>query len=76
MSEHIETRKKITEIAEVDSFNDLINKSTLSPTDKQIITLHYLNGHDFCFIADRLGFSESTIKRRHKKSLAKLAKLL
>lgn len=76
MSKHIETRKKIAEIAEVDSFYDLINKATLSTDDKQILVLHYINGYDLRFIADRLGYSESTIKRRHRKALVKIAKLL
>lgn len=76
MSEHIETRKKLKGIASVSSFTSLINSVTLSQTDKQILVLHYLDDKDFAYIADTLGFSESTIKKRHRKILAKLSKVL
>lgn len=76
MSTHIETRKKVQEIADISSFNDLINRTTLSDIDKQILVLHYIDEKDFRFIGDMLGFSESTIKKRHKKILVKLSKVL
>ena len=76
MTKHIDTRRKISEIAEVDSFYSLINRAVLSHEDKQILILHYIDGHDLLFIADLLGYSESTIKRRHKKALQKISKLL
>ena len=76
MSDHIETRKKIKGIASVSSFASLIDSATLSDTDKQILKLHYLDEKDFRFIGDTLGYSESTIKKRHRKILAKLSRLL
>ena len=76
MSKHIETRKKVKEIADISSFHTLINSTTLSETDKQILVLHYIEDKDFRYIGDMLGFSESTIKRHHKKALVKLSKLL
>ena len=76
MSTHIETRKKVKEIADISSFNDLINRTTLSDIDKQILVLHYIQEKDFRYIGDMLGFSESTIKKRHKKILVKLSKVL
>ncbi len=63
-------------IASVSSFHSLINSATLSQADKQILILHYIDGKDFKYIGDTLGFSESTIKKRHKKALNKLKKLL
>lgn len=75
MSEHIEARKKLKDIASVKTFDSLLELSTLDDTDKEIMRLKYLKGKDFCFIGDTLGFSESTIKRKHAKALAKLSKL-
>ena len=75
-SKHIQTRHKIQEIPDVKSFNGLLNNSTLSDMDKQMLEMHYLQGKDFRYIGDTLGFSESTIKKRHKKALQKLNKLL
>ena len=75
-SKHIETRHKIQEIPDVKSFKGLLDNSTLSDTDKQMLEMHYLHGKDFRYIGDTLGFSESTVKKRHKKALQKLNKLL
>lgn len=76
MSEHINTKHKLKEICEVKTFEDLLNSCTLTEEDKTIIRLHYLKGKDLAYIADILGFSESTIKRRHKKILIKLNKII
>lgn len=76
MSKHIETRHKIKDIADISSFNDLLNKSTLSDEDKLFLQLHYIQGKDFRFIGDMFGYSESTMKKRHQKILAKLSRLL
>lgn len=75
-SEHIKTRNKIKEIASVTTFNDLIDMCTITEEDKELLRLHYLQGKDFRYIGDKLGFAESTIKKRHRKALQKLNKLL
>jgi RNA polymerase sigma factor (sigma-70 family) len=76
MTKHIETRRKIKDIASVSSFNELIEAATLTDDDKRILKMHYLSGYDFRMIGDALGYSESTIKRRHKKALTKIGKIL
>nr|DAH73220.1 MAG TPA: ECF sigma factor [Caudoviricetes sp.] len=75
-SQHIETRQKLKDICEVSTFENLINSCTLSDTEKTILRLHYLEGKDFRYIGDELGFAEVTIKKKHKKTLQKLNKLL
>ena len=76
MSKHIETRKKLKGIADISSFTSLLNATTLSDTDKSILQLHYIDEKDFRFIGDMLGYSESTIKKRHKKILNKISRML
>ena len=76
MSKHIDTRNKIKGIASVSSFTSLLESATLSAEDRLIMKLHYLDSKDFQFIADTLGYSESTIKKRHKKILAKISRLI
>ena len=76
MSEHIETRRKLKDIYSIQNFEDLLESCTLTEEDKTILRLHYLKGKDFRFIADELGYSESTIKRHHKKILSKLNNML
>lgn len=75
MSEHIDTRRKIQDISSVKTFEELLENCILTDEDKMLMRLHYLNGKDFRFIGDSLGFSESTIKRRHKKILQKLNRM-
>lgn len=76
MSKHIETRNKIKDIPRVSSFTELIDSAMLTEEDKIMLKLHYIDGHDFRYIGDTLGYSESTMKRRHKKALAKIGRIL
>ena len=76
MSKHTETRNKLKGIADISSFTDLLNKSTISDDDKLLLRLHYLQGKYFRYIGDMLGYSESTIKQRHRRILKKLSKIL
>lgn len=75
-SDHIVTRKKIQSIANISTFNELLDACMLTDEDKQLLRMHYIKGKDFRYIGDTLGFAESTIKRRHRKALQKLNKLL
>lgn len=74
-SKHIEDRRKVKEIPSINTFNDLLEQSTLSEDDKKMLRLHYLEDKDFRYIGDMLGFSESTIKYRHKRAIKKLSAL-
>lgn len=76
MSDHIKTRNKLKSIPKVSTFMELLDSCTLSDEDKEIVKLHYVQNKNLGYIADILGYSESTIKKKHKKILAKLNKLL
>ncbi len=76
MTDHIKTRHKIKAIDKISTFEALLNECVLSDTDKEILRLHYIQEKDFCYIADTLGFSEVTIKQRHRKALKKLSSLI
>ena len=75
MSDTIETRKRLKSIPTVSRFDDLLEQTTLTDIDKEILRLHYLKGNDFRYIGDTLGYAEVTIKKRHIKALKKLSKL-
>ena len=75
MSAHIETSKRLKAIPSVCRFDDLLEQSTLTDEDKEILRLHYLKGKDFRYIGDMLGYAEITIKKRHSRALSKLNKL-
>lgn len=74
-STHIETRRKLKEIYDVCTFRQLLDTVTISQEDKELMNLHYIEDKDFRFIADQLGYSEATIKRKHRKILKKLNRL-
>lgn len=71
MSSHLDTRRKLKAIPNVSRFDDLLDQSTLTCEDKEILRLHYLMGKDFRYIGDTLGYAEVTIKKRHAKALSK-----
>lgn len=75
-SDHINTKKKIKSIYSVKTFEELLQSCVLTEEDKTILRMIYLKGKPLSFIADELGFSESTIKRKHKTILSKLSKLI
>lgn len=76
MSQHIETRRKLKDVSLVSDFEELLALCTLSEEDKVILRLHYLEDKDFRYIGDMLGYSERTIKARHKRALKKLSDAL
>lgn len=76
MTEHIETRTKLKEIVEIQTFSDLLDRCILSEEDRRMMELHYLQDKDLRYIADLLGYSEGTIKKRHRKVLKKLKQIL
>ena len=75
-TDYIKVKHKVKDIPDLRSFNGLLDASTLSDEDKEIMRLHYLKEKDFNYIADTLGFSEAAVKLRHKKAIMKLSKLL
>lgn len=76
MSNHVETRKKLKSIPRVSTLVELLDACTLSDEDKTIIKMHYVQNKNLGYIADILGYSESTIKKKHKKILCKISKIL
>lgn len=69
-------QKALKAIPELKTFEQLLQESTLSELDKQIFRLHYLEDKDFAFIADELGYSESGIRKRHRRAIKKLSSIL
>lgn len=76
MSEHIETRQKLKDIESRSYFNNLLESATLSEDEMLFMRMHYIENKDFRYIGDTLGYSETTMKRWHKKILRKLQKLI
>lgn len=75
MTDHVKIKHKIKAIADVRDFESLLRVSMLSEEDKELLRLYYVNGKNFAFVADTLGYSETYIKKRHKAAILKLNKL-
>lgn len=76
MTKHVKTRRKLKNIADLKSFNEILDNSTLSNEDKFIIKEHYLSDKNFAYIADKLGYAEITVLKKHQKILKKIGKIL
>lgn len=72
--ESMKTRNKLKDIGSVRDLESLINEVVLSEEEKQILMLHYREQKTLLYIADVLGMSEATIKRKHKRLLLKIGK--
>lgn len=73
--ENARTRRKLKEIETIDSFRELIDVLNISEEEKTILELYYLKQKSITYIADILGMSESTVKRKHSKVLKKIGRI-
>ena len=71
-TDHIETRRKLKKIPLVKDFNYIVDRCTLSEEEKEILRMHYIEKKNLAFIGDKLGYSERTIKAKHKACLLKI----
>ncbi len=76
MTNHISTRKKLTDIATVTEFNQLLDLIVLTPQERKIMELHYLQGMSLMQIGFELGYAEITICKKHQKILQRISKVL
>lgn len=76
MTEHISTRKKLTDIVTVTEFKQILDLVVLTPEERKIMELHYLQGLSLMQIGFELGYAEITICKKHQKILQKIAKVL
>ena len=76
MTSHIQTKHRIKSIADIKTFNDILESVKISSIDKEILNRIYVEEQDVNFIADMLGFSGTTIKRRHAAAVKKIQKII
>lgn len=69
------TRKKLKQISSVRDFESLIEQVMLSEEEKKILWLHYKEQKTMSYIADELGLSEISVKKKHRKMLMKIGKM-
>lgn len=57
----------------MNDFNDLLDSLMLSEDERNILELKYHQNKTISYIADTLGMSESSVKKKHTKAMEKIA---
>ncbi len=70
------TRRQVTDMEDIEEYHRLMARVKLTPIERQVCDLKYLEGQNLAFIGDKLGYSESGIKSIHKRALRKIAKMI
>lgn len=76
MSKHIEIKHKVKNINRKTDFNNLLEESMLSDTEKQMMRKFYIENKSVDIIADELGYSPQGILKMHKRILKRIESLL
>lgn len=71
-----ETRNKLKQISSVEDFEQLIECTMLSEEERNIVTMYYKDKKSMQYIADVLGMSESSVKKKHRSALMKVGKTI
>ena len=66
---------KLKQIINVNDFNELLDIAMISDEERKILWMIYKEKKSLSYIADNLGMSESSIKKKHSKLLMKIGKL-
>lgn len=72
MSGHIATKHRLQCINTVAEFQELLDSYVLSGEEKLIMKRIYLDKKNLGYIADELGYSLSTIKRKHQHIISRI----
>lgn len=72
--EKFEVKERLRNIVTVSEFEDLIDQIMLSDEEKQILRMIYKDKKTISYIADTIGLSERSVKKKHSKALLKIGK--
>ena len=70
------TRQMLSDIPIKQDYISLMDSAKLTPTERQVCDYRYLCDYNMAHIGDLMGYSESGIKRIHRRALQKIEKLL
>lgn len=75
MTNHISTRKKLKTLSKR-QFSALICEALLTPRERDIVNMVYIQHKQLDFIADELGYAESTVRLKHRQALQKIKNVM
>ncbi len=73
---NVDTRNALNAIPKRSELKDLLDAVNIGPDDRELMRLRYEEQKTWDFIADTLGYSISSVKRRHGKILDKICKII
>lgn len=70
------TREHLKNLSSVKDLEDIINITLLTPEEIEILTMIYRQGKTLDYIADTMGLSIGSVKKKHRKILLKVGKAI
>lgn len=71
-SERKAKKHALLNIKNIEEYNNFMDSKKLSNEQRQIADMVFVNGYDYRYIGDKLGYSERTIKSKVSKILEKI----
>ena len=71
-SERKANKHALLNIKTIEEYNNFMDSKKLSNEQRQIADMVFVNGYDYRYIGDKLGYSERTIKSKVSKNLEKI----
>ena len=65
-------KKALINIRTIEEYNSFMDEIKLSDEQRKIADMVFINGYDYRYIGDKLGYSERTIKSKVSKILEKI----
>ena len=65
-------KKALINIRTIEEYNSFMDNIKLSDEQRKKANKAFINGYDYRYIGDKLGYSERTIKAKMSKILSKL----
>lgn len=69
-----EIKERLRNMRTISEFNEFLDKILISEEEKEIMRLIYKEKKTLTYVADTLGMSESSVKKKHSKILLKIGK--
>lgn len=76
MTDHVRNKHILQEIGRTSEFEALLTEATITDEDRELMRMFYLKGYNWGLIADTMGYSESCVRKRHKKILKKIIDIM
>lgn len=75
MTDHVLTKKKLKKLTKR-QFGALVCEALLTPREREIVGMIYIQHKPLDVIADALGYSESTVRLKHRQALQKIKNVM